>query len=256
MILPQDITTSEKGLNDWAILIGYRGSIAHGMYIPGSDSTFIDDKDIMAVCVPPIEYYFGLAQYGSRGTKEIKKDEWDIVIYEAKKFIKLLSVGNPNVLSLLWLDPEHYLYKDNAGQLLLDNRNIFVGKHIYKSFVGYAQSQLHRMTHMTCQGYMGEKRKKLVEKFGYDTKNAAHLIRLLKMAIEFLRDGRLHVHRHDAQQLLEIKRGKWKLKRVKAEADRLFKQAEDAYLASKLPDKPDNSEINRICIGIIRAKTI
>jgi len=52
---------------------------------------------------------------------------------------------------------------------------------------------------------MGAKRKSLVEKFGYDTKNAAHLILLLRMGIEFLSVGVLHVKRHDAQELLEIK---------------------------------------------------
>lgn len=33
---------------------------------------------------------------------------------------------------------------------------------------------------------MGEKRKQLVAKHGYDTKNASHLIRLLRMGMEFL----------------------------------------------------------------------
>jgi predicted nucleotidyltransferase len=253
-MLPQDIISAEKGLGDWAILTAYRGSIAHGMYLANSNPASIDDKDIMAVCVPPIEYYFGLAQYGSRGTKEVKKNEWDIVIYEARKFIKLLAVGNPNVLSLLWLEPEHHIYKDKAGQFLLDNKEVFVGKHVYKSFVGYAESQLHKMTHMACKGYMGEKRKRLVEKFGYDTKNAAHLIRLLRMAIEFLKDGRMHVCRTDAEELLEIKRGGWKLEHVKSEAERLFKLAEEAYLRSGLPSKPDDDAVNDLCVKIIEMK--
>jgi len=29
------------------IFLGYRGSIAHGMYVPNSDPNSIDDKDIM-----------------------------------------------------------------------------------------------------------------------------------------------------------------------------------------------------------------
>lgn len=35
-------------------------------------------------------------------------------------------------------------------------------------------------------GYMGEKRKAMVRKYQYDVKNAAHLIRLLRMGAEFL----------------------------------------------------------------------
>jgi predicted nucleotidyltransferase len=253
-MIPKDITKSEKGLSDWAILIAYRGSIAHGMYCPPKEPTSVDDKDVMAVCVPPKEYYLGLSQYGSRGTKEIKKDEWDIVVYEAIKFVRLLAVGNPNVLSMLWLEPQHYLYQHDAGKYLIENRELFVAKHVYKSFAGYAHGQLHRMTHMAFKGYMGEKRKGLVEKFGYDTKNGAHLVRLLRMAIEFLNDGVLYVNRHDAQQLLEIKRGEWTLEQVKSEADRLFKLADEAYLKSKLPVNVDKGAISKMCVNMIELK--
>jgi len=84
-------------------------------------------------------------------------------------------------------------------------------------------------------GHMGEKRKKLVDKFGYDTKNAAHLIRLLRMGIEFLKDGELYVERFDAGELLSIKRGEWALEAVNKEAERLFGLIDKAYVESLLP---------------------
>ena len=70
-------------------------------------------------------------------------------------------------------------------------------------------------------GYMGQKRRELVRRVGYDAKNAAHLIRLLRMGIEFLTEGTLHVERADAPELLDIKRGAWPLEKVKAESERL-----------------------------------
>ncbi len=253
MGLPKDLVSQEPGLGEWCILRGYRGSIAHGCYIPYSDPNSIDDKDVMAVCVPPLEYYFGLKGYGSRGrgTKEVKRDEWDIVIYEARKFIRLLQKGNPNVLMLLWLESNYYMKVTSAGQLLLDNRDLFVARHVYRSFTGYAYSQLHRMTHNACQGHMGAKRRTLIEKYGYDTKNASHLIRLLRMGIEFLRDGQLYVQRYDAAQLLEIKRGEWSLVHVQNEADRLFKLAEEVYLSCDLPEKPDHEKINVLATDVV-----
>lgn len=145
MGLPKDILRENHGLSDWCILQCWRGSIAHGTFRPSSEPDSIDDKDVLAVCVPPIDYYLGMKQYGSRGTKEIKRAEWDVVIYEAKKMIGLLAQGNPNVLSALWLEPQDYLLVTEAGQLLLDNRDLFVGKHVYRSFVGYGTSQLRRM---------------------------------------------------------------------------------------------------------------
>jgi predicted nucleotidyltransferase len=218
----------------------------------GDSPNSIDDKDVMSICVPPIDYYFGLKQFGSRGTQEIKRQEWDIVAYELHKFVRLLAQGNPNVLMMLWLNPEHYLKVTEAGRILIDNRTLFIGRHVYRAFTGYAYSQLHRMTHLAFEGYMGEKRKELVRKFGYDTKNAAHLLRLLKMGIEFLKDGRLYVFRHDAQQLLEVKRGEWTLEQVQTEAKRLFSVAEDAYLNSKLPLEPNFELVSDLSIQVVR----
>jgi predicted nucleotidyltransferase len=245
---------SETNLQQQIILMGYRGSIAHGMYVPKIDPNSIDDKDVMGVCVPSAKYYLALENFGNSNTIEIKHEEWDIVFYEFLKFISLLIKGNPNVLSLLWLEPTHYITKTADGQLLLDNKNLFISKQVYHSFTGYAYGQLHRMTHNACEGYMGQKRKQLVEKFGYDTKNAAHLIRLLTMGIEFLNEGVLYVQRKDATRLLEIKRGEWTLDQVKQEANRLFILAENTYIKSSLPVAVDENKINNLCVEILHRR--
>jgi predicted nucleotidyltransferase len=244
----------DSGAHEWSILMVYRGSISHGMYVPNTDPNSIDDKDLMGVCVPPEQYYLGLKEYGSRGTKEIKEDEWDVVIYEARKFIHLLQMGNPNVLSILWLDKSMFLKITYAGRLLLDARSIFVGKHVFKSFAGYANGQLHRMEHGACMGYMGEKRKKLIGKFGYDTKNGAHLIRLLRMCVEFLNTGEMTVVRPDAKELLEIKRGEWTLAEVKQESDRLFVAAKEAQDKSTLPEFPDTDRIAELAVTVVKTQ--
>jgi len=230
------------------ILLGFRGSIAHNMYCPSSDPDSIDDKDIMGVFVGSINNYLG---FDKQEHKDTFIGEWDAVSYEIRKFVRLLLKSNPNVLSLLWVNDKHIIYEDELGKLLRDNKQIFVSKAAYHSFNGYAYSQFKRMTQFHYQGYMGDKRKRLVEKFGYDVKNGAHLIRLLRMGIEFLTDGELHVERADAEQLLEIKRGKWSLDKVKTEADRLFKLAEEAYIRSPLPAKPDRQKAEDLVVEII-----
>ncbi len=231
------------------ILLGYRGSIAHGMYIPSSDPDSIDDKDIMGVFIAPIEHYLG---FGRDEHKEAFVGEWDAVSYELRKFIRLLSRSNPNVLSILWIPDRHIIYEHEVGSLLRQNKEVFVSKTAYHSFSGYASAQLKRMTHFKFEGYMGERRKRLVEEFGYDTKNAAHLIRLLRMGIEFLSDGRLYVERDDGQELLEIKKGKWTLEKVKLEAEKLFKVAEETFHQSNLPDEIDGDKAERLLMTMIR----
>jgi uncharacterized protein len=251
MSVPKDLIRDNSGIGEWNIIHAYRGSIAHGMYVPNTDPLSFDDKDTIAICIPPKEYYIGLKEFHSKGTQEIKRDEWDIVVYEMKKAISLLLNGNPNILTLLWLEPKNFINITNTGKKLVENRKLFVGKHVYRSFTGYAYSQLHRMEHFVFQGYMGSKRKAIVEQFGYDTKNAAHLIRLLRMGIEFLTDGELYVEREDASQLLDIKRGKWTLEQVKAESDKLFKLAEESYIRCTLPVKPDYKRVNDLCVELI-----
>jgi hypothetical protein len=85
-------------------------------------------------------------------------------------------------------------------------------------------------------GYMGEKRKAMVRKYQYDVKNAAHLIRLLRMGSEFITTGTLQAYRTtDADELKVIKRGGWTLDQVKAEAARLFDGVEAARARSAVP---------------------
>jgi hypothetical protein len=62
------------------------------------------------------------------------------------------------------------------------------------------------------------------------------------MGIEFLRDGELNVMRYDAAELLAIKHGEWSLEKIKAEAERLFRRAEEVYDRSTLPDGRERRE--------------
>ena len=96
-------------------------------------------------------------------------------------------------------------------------------------------------------GYMGEKRKNMVRRYQYDVKNAAHLIRLLRMGAEFVETGTLQVYRTaDAEELKRIKRGGWTLDQVKAEAERLATRMAPARERSSLPPHPDESAADRL----------
>lgn len=235
---------------DDLILLGYRGSIVHGTYVLNSDPNSIDDKDILGVFVAPKEHYLGF-NHNADKPYEKKLREWDMVFYEVRKFIYLLIKSNPNVLIMLWLPDKYYIYSTSPGWTLVLNKEIFISKQIYHSFTGYAHGQLHRMTNWKFEGYMGEKRKGLVEKFGFDTKNASHLIRLLRMGIEFLVEGKLNVEREDATELIDIKMGKWSLDKVRHEADILFDRAQEAYIKSPLPNEPDKERAEKLCMNII-----
>ncbi len=232
------------------ILLTYRGSISHGTYRPSTDPNSIDDKDLMGVFIPPIEDAFG---FGRKKLPDKMYKEWDVVHYAFKKLVSLLYKANPNVLSLLWCEEKHVIFSSTHGDVLRAHRDLFATKKAYHSFCGYARSQLKRMTINACEGYMGKKRKALVEKHGYDTKSAAHLIRLLHMGIEFLTEGRLYVDRggRDASLLLSIKDGDYTLEYIQELAESLFVTADGAYIASPLPAEPDRVAIEQLMCKVL-----
>jgi len=250
MRLLNDILYQAPQFDMWrqSILLCYRGSIAHGTFVPNSNPGSIDDKDVIGVAIPTGKYMFGLTSFEQF---ERQHEYWDVLIYDFRKFVRLLLKSNPNVMQVLWTDDDHYLKKTAAGKLLIENRSLFASKRVYKSFCGYAYSQLHRMENMAFNGYMGQKRKQLVEKFGFDCKNAQHLIRLLRQGIEFLNTGKLLVKRPDANELKQIKLGQWSLTKVKDVANGLFKKMEEAYRSSVLPEEPNHEEVDALVFKIL-----
>ncbi len=117
-----------------------------------------------------------------------------------------------------------------------------------------ALNRFRKLHHAHFSGYMGEKRKALVRKYEYDVKNAAHLIRLLRMGAEFLETGNLQVYRtEDAAELITIKRGGWTLDQVKEAAASMFGGIESARERSPLKAAPDNAAANALLVEIHRS---
>jgi predicted nucleotidyltransferase len=92
----------------------------------------------------------------------------------------------------------------------------------------------------TWKNNRNEKRSELEEQFGYDTKHAMHLVRLLRMGVEILRDGDVIVKRPDAQELLDIRSGAWEYDELVKYAEDMDKQVREVwYKQTPLRKKPD-----------------
>ena len=91
---------------------------------------------------------------------------------------------------------------------------------------------------------------------GYDTKHAAHLVRLMRMCREILVEGVVRVRRPDAEELLEIRRGAWAYEQLIEFAEREDAELEAIYRAgtSPLPKQPDRAALDRHCRSIIMEK--
>lgn len=243
--------------NQTTILSGYRGSIAHNLHIPreADDVYGIDDEDTFRLYSFPIEYYVSLEGYSKvKENEELKEDKLDHVGYEIRKAFHLLAACNPNVLTYLYNRPEHYTEISEGGQMMIDNRQMFLAKkRVKEAFCGYAFSQLQRMQTGAYKGYMGEKRKKIVDLYGYDTKNATTLIRLLRQGREMLEYGELKVFRdEDRDFLLEIKKGKYSVAEIHEMQDEEYKKVQEAYEKSKLPEENNKQAINELLIKVLK----
>lgn len=117
------------------ILIGYGGSHAYGT------NTVNSDVDIRGIYVNPSEEILGF----QRDSEQYIPEEGDTVLYSIKKMFPLLLQCNPNVIELLGLREQDYLFKDEHGDIILDNKEIFLSQNAIRTFGNYAKSQLNRL---------------------------------------------------------------------------------------------------------------
>jgi predicted nucleotidyltransferase len=95
-------------------------------------------------------------------------------------------------------------------------------------------------------------RSALEEKYGYDTKHAYHLVRLIRMCREILTTGKVLVKRPDREELLTIRNGAWSYEQLIEFADREEKELNDLYLTSTaLPKMPNKEKLDELCIRLV-----
>jgi predicted nucleotidyltransferase len=95
------------------------------------------------------------------------------------------------------------------------------------------------------------RRADLERQFGYDTKHAMHLVRLLRMADEILSTGEVRVRRPDASELRAIREGVLPFDDLMAIAESLGDRLDDLTTKSTLPEEPDVVALNELCAEIV-----
>lgn len=107
------------------------GSRAYGLDGPKSDT------DIRGVFVLPKDMFYGL-EY----TAQVNNETNDIVYYELKRFMELLSKSNPNIVEMLGTPESCVLQKDTMMDML--KPEMFLSKQCEQSFANYAFTQIKK----------------------------------------------------------------------------------------------------------------
>jgi hypothetical protein len=243
-----EIQSELSWLEDRTILLSPTGSYAYGT------NTETSDHDYKGICIPPVDYYLGLEafnEYNNSGGKNFKntKDDVDVNIIHINKFVKDAMHGVPNNIEILFVRPEDYVKVTPLGQLLVDNRHLFLSKIIKNRFGGYANSQIQKLK---IKNSNGTGRQDLIEAFGYDTKFFGHAIRLLTSAIEILLTGDYSTYRTNRELLLDCRNGKYTEEQAFDMIDYYDNELRNAYEVSELPATVDYHKINNLLIEINR----
>ena len=129
-----DFIKTNEHLGKHVILLGLAGSYSYGTNVDTSDI------DIRGITLNRKSDLIGLTEF-----EQYVDENTDTVIYAFNKIITLLLSCNPNTIELLGLNPEHYLYLNDIGKMLLENKKLFLSKRAINSFGGYADAQLRRL---------------------------------------------------------------------------------------------------------------
>lgn len=127
----------QKITNEWIKDNGFlvyeviTGSKSYGLDSPTSDT------DIKGVFVLPKDMFYGLEYIA-----QVNNDTNDIVYYELKRFIELLSKSNPNILEMLHVPEQCVLQKHPIMDLL--QPEMFLSKQCEQSFANYAFTQIKK----------------------------------------------------------------------------------------------------------------
>jgi predicted nucleotidyltransferase len=116
----------------------------------------------------------------------------------------------------------------------------------------YRAALKHWQAYQTWKAERNPARAELERRFGYDTKHAAHLVRLMRMGLELLQTGELHVRRADAGELRAIRDGALSYEELLTQAEELESRVPIAAAHSTLPALVDRGRVEELWWELVR----
>lgn len=232
------------------------GSGVHGTSIAGTD-----DRDEMGICVEPPEYVIGLQrfeQYIYRTATERTGDpnepsqpgDLDLTVYSLRKWLRLALAGNPTVLLPLFAPDHEIVTITGLGRELRDQTDMIVSRQAGERFAGYLRQQRQRMLDGTVAKRVN--RPELVERYGFDTKFASHMVRLGLQGVELLETGRvtLPVPEPWRSWIINLRQGRHTQQEALDVAEDLEQHLLRLVDTSDLPERPNAARADQWLMSV------
>jgi len=257
-LIEKQLIHPPKWMQSNVLFEGMTGSVSYGV---SNDSS---DMDIVGFCMPPKETIFPhlrgeIPGFGTPGERfeqfqahHIVVPDWkkeiDLTVYGIVKFFQLCMENNPNMVDALYLPRRCVLHSTAIYEMLRDNRQQFLHKGAWHKFRGYSFSQIAKIKGQ-CNS-SNPKRQELIKNFGYDTKFAYHVVRLLLEVEQILVTQEL-VLDNNVEILKSIREGHWTLERLLQWAQDKEKDLEKLYHSSTLRYEPNEGVIKNLLMSCI-----
>jgi predicted nucleotidyltransferase len=256
----QNLGHPPKWLVDNTMYETLMGSVAYGV---SSDTS---DNDVYGFGIPPKNMVFphltgyiqgfgtkppAFEQYSEHHmVDESSGKNWDVNIYNIVKYFQLCMENNPNMIDSLFTPVNCIIHCTHVGQMVRDNRKMFLHKGSYHKFRGYAFTQLHKMKTKT--PIPGSKRALDIEKNQFDTKYAYHLVRLADEAEQILTTGDLDLQR-SKEYMKAVRKGEVTEQDIRNWFTEKERHLESLYQSSKIPHSPDEEKIKTLLLECFEA---
>jgi predicted nucleotidyltransferase len=258
--LHEIIKSTEFEHADSMIHLFVGGSASHGAKLAGSG-----DLDLYGVYIPPPRMALGITESkpDGEGTQRvsIKPDHFvwssagdrkrngpedvDFTAYSLRKWAGMAAKGNATALHFLFT-PNLAFKPSTWEKHIRPHASLFVSSIAGFHFKKFAEDELKRLNGILGAGKHGQ-RPELEERYGYDTKAAMQIARILGEGIELMQSGKITLPRPEKDFLIGIRKGQaGSLTQFNRLAEDLFIKLDQARLKSSLPLDVDRRKISEL----------
>lgn len=231
------------------LAVGCNPNIIEMLYVESSDHLFVhrfmhrilENRDMFLSRLAR-DTFFG---YAHNQLKRIKNHRAWLLNPPTKKpersdySLPELSVINPDQIKAAeHLNSKGFSYDTNFQDIIYKEKQ-------------YRQASQHWDQYVNWQNTRNPVRHALEVKYGYDTKHAMHLVRLIRMCREILEFGQVHVKRMDAEEILAVRNGAWTYDQLIEWSDNHRSAIDAMVITSRLPALPPSDKINELCQDVI-----